>query len=549
MAAVVLSIDNPIAAVLFGSGSELPRVIRLILFLPFFLPMWAVGARRLHDIGKSGWWQLIFLTGIGTIVLYVWYATETDPKGDRFNSSDTPGQELPESAEQKTLNTIEVYFLALMVVILVVGTVALITGQKTKPTVTDQEFDKFKSLIPGANEGYVRIYRNIDDTWIQIGQDIEGEADEDDPRTAVALSSDGSVVAIGARFNDGDLVVGGYAVVGEDSGHVRLFRNVDDTWTQIGQDIDGEATFDYSGESVALSFDGSVVAIGAKKNDGNGNISGHVRIYRNVDDTWTKIGQDINGEAARDFSGEAVALSSDGSVVAIGAPWNDDNGEESGHVRLFRNVDDTWTQIGQDIDGEAANDYSGAPVALSSDGSVVAIGAPMNEDNGYYAGHVRIYHNMDDTWTQIGQDIDGAAAGDRFGESVALSSDGSVVAIGASWNDDNGEESGHVRIYHNVDNTWTQIGQDIDGEAADDFLGTSVALSSDGSVVAIGAMGNDGNGEDSGHVRLYRNVNGTWTQIGQEIVGEAAGDESGLSIDLSSDGSVVAIGAMRIDLD
>ena len=78
VAAVVLSIDNPIAAVLFGSGSELPRVIRLILGLPFFLPMWAVGARRLHDIGKSGWWQLIYLTGIGTIVLYVWYATETD---------------------------------------------------------------------------------------------------------------------------------------------------------------------------------------------------------------------------------------------------------------------------------------------------------------------------------------------------------------------------------------------------------------------------------------------------------------------------------------
>ena len=78
VAAVVLSIDNPIAAVLFGSGSELPRVIRLILGLPFLLPMWAVGARRLHDIGKSGWWQLIYLTGIGTIVLYVWYATETD---------------------------------------------------------------------------------------------------------------------------------------------------------------------------------------------------------------------------------------------------------------------------------------------------------------------------------------------------------------------------------------------------------------------------------------------------------------------------------------
>ena len=70
-----------------------------------------------------------------------------------------------------------------------------------------------------------------------------------------------------------------------------------------------------------------------------------------------------------------MALSSDGSVVAIGEPWNDGNGEDSGHVRLFRNVDDTWTQIGQDIDGKAASDEFGESVALSSEGSVVAIGA------------------------------------------------------------------------------------------------------------------------------------------------------------------------------
>ena len=44
-----------------------------------------------------------------------------------------------------------------------------------------------------------------------------------------------------------------------------------------------------------------------------------------------------------------------------------------------------------------------------------------------------------------------------------------------------------MRLYHNMDDTWTQIGQDIDREAYDDVLGQFVALSSDGSVVAIGA--------------------------------------------------------------
>ena len=101
---------------------------------------------------------------------------------------------------------------------------------------------------------------------------------------------------------------------------------------------------------------------------------------------------------------------------------------------------------------------------------------------------------------------------DESGWSVSLSSDGSTVAIGARNNDGNGSNSGHVRIYNNVNGTWTQVGSDIDGEAAEDQSGFSVSLSSDGSTVAIGARNNDGNGSNSGHVRIYNNVNGTWTQ-------------------------------------
>ena len=53
----------------------------LIVSLAVFLPTLAAGARRLHDIGKSGWWQLISLTGIGIILLIVWWATEGTTKG------------------------------------------------------------------------------------------------------------------------------------------------------------------------------------------------------------------------------------------------------------------------------------------------------------------------------------------------------------------------------------------------------------------------------------------------------------------------------------
>ena len=201
------------------------------------------------------------------------------------------------------------------------------------------------------------------------------------------------------------------------------------------------------------------------------------------------------------------ALSDDGSIVAIGARYNDGNGSNAGHVRVYQNNSGTWTQIGSDIDGEAAGDYSGSSVSLSGDGTVVAIGANGNDGNGLNAGHVRVYENNSGTWSQIGSDIDGEAAADGAGHhsNIALSNDGSILAIGAYANDGNGSSSGHVRVYQNNSGTWTQIGSDIDGEAANDQSGYSVALSDDGSIVAIGAYANDGNGTNSGHVRVYQN--------------------------------------------
>jgi len=311
---------------------------------------------------------------------------------------------------------------------------------------------------------------------------------------------------------------------------------------QLGADIDGEAAYDWSGTSVSLSSDGTTVAIGAERNDGNGNDAGHVRIYEYSAGSWTQLGADIDGEAAYDESGRSVSLSSDGTTVAIGAIWNNGINGASGHVRVYEYSAGSWTQLGADIDGEAANDYSGWSVSLSSDGTTVAIGAILNDGNGI-AGHVRIYEYSAGSWTQLGADIDGEAAGDYSGWSVSLSSDGTTVAIGAAYNDGNGSNAGHVRIYEYTAGSWTQLGADIDGEAASDYSGYSVSLSSDGTTVAIGALLNDGNGADAGHVRIYEYSAGSWTQLGADIDGEAAYDESGTSVSLSSDGTTVAIGA------
>ena len=79
-------------------------------------------------------------------------------------------------------------------------------------------------------------------------------------------------------------------------------------------------------------------------------------------------------------------------------------------------------------------------------------------------------------FSQIGSDIDGSSHSNFFGWSTSISADGSIIAIGAPHNAGNGDGSGHVRIYQNVNGTWTQVGSDIDGEAADDSLGWSVSL-------------------------------------------------------------------------
>ena len=165
----------------------------------------------------------------------------------------------------------------------------------------------------------------------------------------------------------------------------------------------------------------------------------------------------------------------------------------------------TIDQLGSDIDGEAAGDSSGANVVLSADGTIVAISASQNDGSGSDAGHVRLFEWDGEAWVQKGSDIDGEAADDYSGSSVSLSSDGSIVAIGALGNDGDGASSqGHVRVYEWDGSAWQQKGNDIDGEAASDYSGSSVSLSSDGAIVAIGAVYNDGiNGEDSGHVRVY----------------------------------------------
>ena len=162
------------------------------------------------------------------------------------------------------------------------------------------------------------------------------------------------------------------------------------------------------------------------------------------------------------------------------------------------------TQLGADIDGESAGDYAGNSVSLSADGGRLAVGAFGNDGNGSDAGQVRVFAWSGSAWVQQGADIDGEAAGDGSGVSVSLSADGGRLAIGASGNDGNGSDAGHVRVFTWSGSAWMRHGADIDGEAAGDQSGYSVSESAVGGGLAVGAYDNDGNGSDAGHVRVYQ---------------------------------------------
>ena len=314
-------------------------------------------------------------------------------------------------------------------------------------------------------------------------------------------------------------------------------------WIKWGQDIYGNAN-DYSGYAISSSADGNRIAIGAIIL-GNGNGNGQVTIYDWNGSIWETVGASILGESIDDRFGYSVSLSADGNRVAIGAILNDEAGLRAGHVRLYDWDGNSWIQVGQDIDGTEPDDYAGYSVNLSSNGNRVAIGAINYDANN--PGKVRVYDWDGNFWAQVGQQLTDNVAGDMFGTSVNLSSDGNRLAIGIPRAANSLVTSGTTKVYDWDGNTWSQVGQDIDGEAAGDNSGHAVSLSANGNRIAIGAHVNDGNGENSGHVRLYDWDGNSWTQVGQNIDGEAAQDRFGLHLGLSANGDRVAIGAQAND--
>lgn len=233
-----------------------------------------------------------------------------------------------------------------------------------------------------------------------------------------------------------------------ESGHVRIFRLRGSRWVKVGKKINGASTGDVeSGHSVALSANGDIVAIGSPSNDDIDR--GHVRVFKRNSSValgWEQLGESIVGETLHDRAGWSIALSDDGFILAIGSPYNDANDVNSGHVRVFKYIETSasWSQIGDDIQGEiyAGYRYAGYAVALSGSGTVVAISA---------IGTVRVFE-LDDVsrWVKIGDSISKWDSSIYPGSKdlVSLSASGDIVAfVEGAW--------GRIRVFHRDEtDTW-----------------------------------------------------------------------------------------------
>ncbi len=307
--------------------------------------------------------------------------------------------------------------------------------------------------------------------------------------------------------------------------------------SQKGSNIYGEIFNDFSGWSVSMG-DANTMAIGAPRNDGNGNKSGHVRIYNWNGLSWIQKGIDINGEAIDDQSGSSVSMP-DANTVAIGAPYNDGYGNNSGHTRIYRWNGTAWLQKGLDINGENANDNSGVSVSMP-DSNTVAIGAPNNNGYGINSGHVRIYKWNGSSWIRKGLDIDGEAKNDSSGMVVCMP-DSNTIAIGAPNNDGNGNNSGQVRIYKWNGSSWIQKGIDFDGGTGNNQIGSALSMP-DSSTLAIGTpYNNNSNGNSAGRTIIYKWNGTSWIQKGIDIKGSSAGYFLGSGVSMP-DSNTIAIG-------
>ena len=246
-------------------------------------------------------------------------------------------------------------------------------------------------------------------------------------------------------------------------------------WGLLGgddDDLQGDAAFQFSAESVSISFDGTRVAIGAPSADGTGGapFGGRVRVleYDAGTTSWVKVGDDLLGDGQLDGFGKKVGLSNDGKMLAVAAPSH--GFEDLGVVRVYEEMADSWSQIAKDLTGDESFAWYGSDIAFSTNNTKRLAVAGGKTSAGVFTGVVRayVYFQGDNEWVQAGEDISdfayaSAASGTDHAAlrtNLGVSDDGLTLAIGTplSTNDDDEVSAGATKVYRYASKTWTQLG-------------------------------------------------------------------------------------------
>jgi IPT/TIG domain/FG-GAP repeat len=234
---------------------------------------------------------------------------------------------------------------------------------------------------------------------------------------SVALSADGDLALIGDSSANGE------------RGSAWVFaRSSGSAWEpQATLSVSEASRFAHFGRSVALSADGATALIGGP---GDSSYAGAAWIFTRTGSSWHPgpVKLSGQGEVGKGHFGKSVALSGDGDTALIGG--RDDNGGQ-GAVWTFTRSGASFAQQGEKLSGTPEGSaLFGYSLALSGDGSIALVGAPHEEAA---LGSVTEFTRSGSAWSAISPALGGADAVGRgwTGASVALSSDGEVAAIGA----------------------------------------------------------------------------------------------------------------------
>ena len=429
---------------------------------------------------------------------------------------------------------------------------------------------------------------------------------------AVALSANGQVMAVGAPEESSSATgVNGDQTDNsmEGAGAVYVFTRDDGGWTQQAYLKASNPDFrDYFGIELALSADGRTLAVASPnessaatgidgdQSDNSARLSGAVYVFTQDEAGWSQQAYIKASNAGKgDEFGTSVALSADGKLLAVGAyaegssatgidgDQANNDAPASGAVYVFGNSGGTWSQQAYIKASNAqSNDYFGDRIALSADGGTLAVGAysessaatgidgDQSDNTASHSGAVYVFTQVDGIWSQQAYiKASNAEAYDFFGETLVLSADGDTLAVGATGEDSaatgsDGDQfdntantSGAVYVYSRSSDIWSQHAyiKASNSEAHDNF-GTQVALSGDGTVLAVGASYEDSgatgiNGDQadnsvpsSGATYLFTQRDGVWSQQAYIKAPNAQIDDGfGINLALSGDGETLAVGA------